>query len=66
MAELYALLEKQDGANAKMVLEDLGDMWEWTKVDFLGSLEGMDERFERVKRANYTVKRDAEWRDICW
>jgi hypothetical protein len=64
VTELYALLEEQDGANAKVVLVDLGDMWEWTKPDFVGRMEDMEVEYGMVRRANYDVKRDGEWRAV--
>lgn len=39
VVEVYAVLEKHDAAQAKVVLDDLGTMYTWLKEDFIRRLE---------------------------
>lgn len=57
VAEVYALLERLDPVNAKIVLKELVEMLPWTKGTFVGKLERESVGYEEVDRASARIIR---------
>ncbi|KAH7086037.1 hypothetical protein BKA63DRAFT_399735 [Paraphoma chrysanthemicola] len=50
--EVYALIEKHDPSRAKKILDDLEELWPWTKADFIMRLETFVAGYDGVERGS--------------